>query len=97
MERLGLAAQRVDGARVLRAKIAGVLVEGFVSDEHGRRHIEHAVLGIELLDSGATTRRVTFAEDLPDIAKKQFVSTVLHDGETLGIVSTRINGENVIS
>src|SRR6266436_10124925 len=44
-----------------------------------RRHIEHTVFGIELVDRRAATHRIAFAEDLLNVAVKQFVDTVIHD------------------
>src|SRR6267142_402430 len=78
---LGFAVRCVDEIRVRCAKLAGESVESVVPGEYALRHVEHAVLGVELLDGGATTLRVTFAEDLPNIAQKQFVSAVVHDAE----------------
>src|SRR5258706_14655570 len=48
MEGLGLAAQRVDGARARRAKGAGVPIEGVVPAEHALGHVEHAVVRLHL-------------------------------------------------
>src|SRR5882672_3544968 len=81
MESLGFAVRCVDEVRVRCAKLAGESVESVVPDEHALRHVEHTVLGVELHDGGATTLRDTFAEDLPNVAQKQFVNGVVHDAE----------------
>jgi hypothetical protein len=62
-----------------RTEISGKFVEGFSPNKGAGRHIEHTVVGIELVDRRAATHRVAFAEDLLNVAVKQFVDTVIHD------------------
>jgi hypothetical protein len=63
--------------RVRRAKISGEFVEGCAPDERARRHVEHAVFGIEFFDGGATSRGIAFAKNLLKVATKQFMDTLL--------------------
>ena len=53
MERLRLSAWRVREVRMGRAQVSCELVQRVASDEDADRHIEDAVLGVELLDGGA--------------------------------------------
>ena len=57
MERLRLSKWRVCEVRVGRAQVFCELVQRVASDEDADRHIEDAVLGVELLDDGATAAR----------------------------------------
>ena len=68
MERLRLAKWRVCEVRVGRAQVFCELVQRVAPDENADRHIEDAVLGVELLDDGATAGGVAFAEDLLEVA-----------------------------
>jgi hypothetical protein len=54
--------------RVGRAQVSCELVQRVASDEDADWDIEDAVLGVELLDDGATAGGVAFAEDLLEIA-----------------------------
>jgi hypothetical protein len=79
VQSLRFAVGRVNEVRVRRAKISGEFVEGGAPDEPARRHIEHAVFGIEFFDGRATPRRVAFAENLLKVAMKQFMDTLIHN------------------
>jgi hypothetical protein len=50
MERLQLAVRHVHKMRVGRTQISCELVQCVVPDENAWRHIEDAVIGVELLD-----------------------------------------------
>jgi hypothetical protein len=62
-----------------RTEITSKFVEGFTPNKRAGRHIEHTVFGIELVDRRAATHRVAFAEDLPKVAVRQLVDTVIHN------------------
>jgi hypothetical protein len=79
VESLRFAVGRVNEVWVRRAKVSGEFVEGAAPDELARRHVEHAVFGIEFFDGGATPRRVAFAENLLKVAIKQFMDTAIHN------------------
>jgi hypothetical protein len=68
MERLGLAVRRIREARVSRTQVSCELVQCVVPDENAGRHIEDAVVAVELLDRRTTTGGVAFAENLLEVA-----------------------------
>jgi hypothetical protein len=90
VETLRLTERCVSEVRVGRAKIPCEFVEGVVPNEYTRRHVEHAVLGIELLDCRTTTRCVAFTEYLLEVPIKQFMDTVIHN-HPLRLVSAGAN------
>src|SRR6266550_8443074 len=47
-------------------------------DENSRRHIEHAVVRIQLLNRGTTAGRVPLAKDLLKVAVQEFVNSFRH-------------------
>src|SRR6202043_1565691 len=71
VESLRFAVRRVRKVRVGRTEITSEFVEGFTPDKRAGRNIEHAVLGVELVDRRAAPRRVALAEDLLKVAVKQ--------------------------
>src|ERR1700732_992678 len=79
VESLRFAVRCVNEVRVRRAQIPCEFVESVVPDEYTRRHVEHAVLGIELLDCRTTTRCVAFTKNLLEVAIKQLMGTVIHN------------------
>jgi len=68
MERLRLAVRRVHEVRVSRAQVSCELVQCVVPNENAGRHIEDAVIAVELLDRRTTTGGVAFAENLLEVA-----------------------------
>jgi hypothetical protein len=68
MQRLRLAAWRVDKIRVSRSQVSRKLVQGVAPDENAGRRIKDAVVGVELLDGRTTTSGVAFAENLLEVA-----------------------------
>jgi hypothetical protein len=68
MERLRLAVRRVHEVRVSGTQVSCELVQCVVPDENTGRHIEDAVIGIELLDCRTTAGGVTFTENLLEVA-----------------------------
>jgi hypothetical protein len=68
MERLGLAVRRIREARVSRTQVSCELVQGVAPNENAGRHIEDAVVAVELLDRRTTTRGVALAENLLEVA-----------------------------
>ena len=68
MERLGLAARRIREARVSRTQVSCELVQCVVPDENAGRHIEDAVIAVELLDRRTTATCVAFAENVLEVA-----------------------------
>jgi hypothetical protein len=68
MERLGLAVRRIREARVSRTQVSCELVQCVVPNENAGRHIEDAVVAVELLDRRTTTGGVAFAENLLEVA-----------------------------
>ena len=68
MERLRLAPWRVDKMRVSRAQVSRKLVQGVAPNEDAGRRVEDAVIGVELVDSRATTGGVAFSENLLEVA-----------------------------
>src|ERR1700738_2884354 len=79
VESLRFSVRCVNEVRVRRAQIPCEFAESVVPDEYTRRHVEHAVLGIELLDCRATTRFVAFTKNLLEVAIKQLMGTVIHN------------------
>src|SRR5882757_3563145 len=74
---LRFAVRCVNEVRVRRAQVPCEFVESVVPDKYTRRHVEDAVLGIELLDCRATTRCVAFTKNLLEVAVKQLMGTVI--------------------
>jgi len=68
MERLRLAVRRVHEVGVSRAEVSCELVQCVVPDENAGRHIEDAVIGVELLDCRTTAGGVAFTENLLEVA-----------------------------
>ena len=54
--------------RVSRTQVSCELVHCVVPDENAGRHIEDAVIGVELLDCRATAGGVAFTENLLEVA-----------------------------
>src|SRR3984893_1766293 len=77
VESLRFAVRCVNEVRVRRAQISCEFVESVVPDKYTRRHVEDAVLGIELLDCRATTRCVAFTKNLLEVAIEQLMGTVI--------------------
>ena len=68
MERLRLAVRRVLEVRVSRTQDSCELVQCIVPDEDAGRHIEYAIIDVELLDCRTTAGGVPFADNLLEIA-----------------------------
>jgi hypothetical protein len=68
MQRLRLAAWRVDKMRVSRSQVSRKLVQGVAAYENARRRVEDAVIGVELADRRTTAGCVAFSENLLEIA-----------------------------
>jgi hypothetical protein len=68
MERLRLAVRRVREVRVSRTQVSCELVQCVVSDKNAGRHIEDAVIGVELLDCRTTAGGVAFTKNLLEVA-----------------------------
>ena len=68
VERLRLAVWRIDETRVSRAQVSRELVQGVAPDKNAGRRVEDAVIGVELVDSRATTGGVAFSENLLEVA-----------------------------
>ena len=62
MKRLRLTMRRVSELRVSRTQVSRELIHCVVSDENAGRHIEDAIIGVELLDCLTTAGGVAFAE-----------------------------------
>jgi hypothetical protein len=62
MESLRLPVRRVHEVRVSRTQISCELIHRVVPDEDARRHIEDAVIGVQLLDCRATAAGVALTE-----------------------------------
>ena len=60
--------RRVCEVRMSRPQISCELVQCIVPDEDAARHIEDAIIGVELLDCRTTAGGFTFAENLLEIA-----------------------------
>jgi hypothetical protein len=67
MERLRLAVRRVHEVRVSRTQVSCELVQCVVPDEEAGRHIEDAVIGVELLDCRTTAGGVAFTENVLEV------------------------------
>jgi hypothetical protein len=60
--------RRIREARVSRTQVSCELVQCVVPNENAGRHIEDAVVAVELLDRRTTTSGVAFAENLLEVA-----------------------------
>src|SRR6202023_1372357 len=78
VERLRLAMRRVCEVRVSRTQVSCELVQCVVPDENAGRHIEDAVIGVELLDCRTTADGVAFTENLLEVAVQQFKNPGRH-------------------
>jgi hypothetical protein len=74
MERLRLAVRRVYKVRMGRTQVSCELVQSVVPDENARRHIEDAVIGVELLYCRTTAGGVALAKNLLEVAVQQFTN-----------------------
>ncbi len=78
MKRLRLTVRRVRELRVSRTQVSRELIQCVVSNENAGRHIEDAVIGVELLDCLATADGVAFTENLLEVAVQKFTNPIRH-------------------
>ena len=64
--------------RVRRAQVAGEFVQGIVPDENSRRHVEHAVVRIQLQNRGTTAGGIPLAKDLLKVSVQELVNPFRH-------------------
>jgi hypothetical protein len=61
--------------RVRRAQVSGEFVQCIMPDENSRRHVEHAVVRMQLLNGGTTAGGIPPAKNLLKVAVQEFSQT----------------------
>ena len=72
MESLSLSARCIHKKRMSPAQFPGEFVQFVVSNDGGARNVDHAVVRVELFDSGAPTDAITLPEYLLKVSIEKF-------------------------
>jgi hypothetical protein len=78
MEGLRRIVGRVGKMRMRCSQLACKFIQCIVSMKNTWGHIDHTIVRIELLDSGASLRGITLSENLLEVTEEQFVHSFGH-------------------